>query len=97
MTAGGNSCVGTHLLTDNLWHSITAVVAAGTATLYFDGASVSSVAAGATASGVDVRIGTRNPGADDWDGEVDHVAIWSRALSAIEVRRLHEQPPWMVG
>jgi len=41
-----------------------------------------------------VRIGTRNPGADDWDGEVDHAAIWSRALSASEVRRLHEQPPW---
>jgi hypothetical protein len=97
LTVGGNSCLGTHLLTDNLWHSITGVVSAGTATLYFDGAPVSSVAAGATASGVDVRIGTRNPGADDWDGEVDHVAIWSRALSASEVRRLHEQPPWMVG
>jgi hypothetical protein len=97
LTAGGNSCVASHLLTDNLWHSITAVVLAGTATLYFDGAPVSSVAAGATASGVDVRIGTRNPGADDWDGEVDHVAIWSRALSSREVRRLHEQPPWMVG
>lgn len=97
LTVGGNSCLGTHLLTDNLWHSITGVVSAGTATLYFDGAPVSSVAAGATASGVDVRIGTRNPGADDWDGEVDHAAIWSRALSASEVRRLHEQPPWMVG
>ena len=97
LTAGGNSCVASHLLTDNLWHSITAVVLAGTATLYFDGAPVSSVAAGATTGGVDVRIGTRNPGADDWDGEVDHAAIWSRALSASEVRRLHEQPPWMVG
>jgi len=94
LTAGGNSCVASHLMTDNLWHSITATVAAGTATLYFDGAPVSSVAAGATTGGVDVRIGTRNPGADDWDGEVDHAAIWSRALSASEVRRLHEQPPW---
>jgi hypothetical protein len=97
LTAGGNSCVASHLLTDNLWHSITGVVSAGTARLYFDGAPVSSVAAGATTGGVDVRIGTRNPGADDWDGEVDHVAIWSRALSSREVRRLHEQPPWMVG
>jgi len=97
LTAGGNSCVASHLLTDNLWHSITAVVLAGTATLYFDGAPVSSVAAGATTGGVDVRIGTRNPGADDWDGEVDHAAIWSRALSAAEIKRLHEQPPWMVG
>jgi len=39
----------------------------------------------------------KNPGADDWEGEVDHAAIWSRALSSREVRRLHEQPPWMVG
>ena len=31
LTVGGNSCVGTHLLTDNLWHSITGVVSAGTA------------------------------------------------------------------
>ncbi len=29
--------------------------------------------------------------------QIDYVAIWSRALSAQEVRRLHEQPPWMVG
>jgi hypothetical protein len=29
--------------------------------------------------------------------QIDYVAIWSRALSASEVRRLHEQPPWMVG
>jgi hypothetical protein len=28
---------------------------------------------------------------------VEWCAIWSRALSASEVRRLHEQPPWMVG
>lgn len=97
LTVGGASCVASHLMTDNLWHSLTATVAAGTATLYFDGTAMSTVAAGATTGGVDVRIGTRNPGADDWDGEVDHAAIWSRALSAQEVRRLHEQPPWMVG
>jgi hypothetical protein len=97
LTVGGNSCVLPLWITDYRWHSIAAVVSAGTATLYFDGAPVSSVAAGATTGGVDVRIGTRNPGADDWDGEVDHAAIWSRALSASEVRRLHEQPPWMVG
>jgi hypothetical protein len=97
LTVGGDSCVLPFWITDYRWHSIAAVVAAGTATLYCDGSPVSSVAAGATASGVDVRIGTRNPGADDWDGEVDHVAIWSRALSSREVRRLHEQPPWMVG
>lgn len=30
-------------------------------------------------------------------GEIEWVGIWSRALSAQEVRRLHEQPPWMVG
>lgn len=29
--------------------------------------------------------------------EVDYAAVWSRALSAQEARRLHEQPPWMVG
>jgi hypothetical protein len=29
--------------------------------------------------------------------QIDYCAIWSRALSAQEVRRLHEQPPWMVG
>lgn len=32
-----------------------------------------------------------------WYNAIDWAALWSRALSAQEVRRLHEQPPWMVG
>ena len=42
----------------------------------------------------DIHIGASSNGTEIWNGTIDYCAIWSRALSSREVRRLHEQPPW---
>jgi hypothetical protein len=79
--------------------SYVAVRRGATMTVYQDAVAVGSdgsASADLTYS-ADIHIGASSNGTLIWNGTIDYCAIWSRALSSSEVRRLHEQPPWMVG
>ena len=82
--------------------SIAMTRAGVTITGYHNAAASAPATFGGTqqVAGTTVRIGAVHDGTNlvrYGKGPVSYVAIWSRALSAQEVRRLHEQPPWMVG
>lgn len=85
----------TSLANDGKWHHAVLVVTGGnTVTLYFDG-STSGTANASGGSTVDsysnssnVRIGT-NYNSYFYNGSVDDVRIYNRALSAIEINQLY--------
>lgn len=95
--SSGVSCKTTTDINDGKMCTLVGTNANKAMTIYHNGSVAATATAGTYVSGIDLRIGCRNPGETDWDGTIDYAAIWSRALSAQEVRRLHEQPPWMVG
>ena len=76
------------------WTHLAAVysVAAGTATLYQNGASVGSIASGVTAmtntAPVTARVGAAVGGIYSWPGKIDRFSIHSRALGQSEIQHL---------
>ena len=77
-------------LLDNQWVHVAAVYDGATMKLYKDGVEVGSVAKTGsitTNSGVSAWIGGNPPGATDraWDGQIDDVRVYSRALTAAEI------------
>lgn len=71
---------------DGAWHHVAAVRSSGTVTLYIDGSSDGSGTADSDFSGTEkLRIGRWQGGSDFWDGLLDDVRIYNKALSANEV------------
>lgn len=76
-------------LTTGAWHHATMVYATGDLTLYVDGALVGTTTTTTDAiSFADLWFGRARNGASgdrDWDGMIDELAIWNRALGANEI------------
>jgi len=78
-------------LNDNQWHHLALVYNGTTATIYKDGASVTSVAASYSATSVGkIRYGNSDIGSanNSYYGLMDDVRIYSKALTAAEVEYL---------
>lgn len=56
-----------------------------------------SACTSATATGGNLRFGANSAGGERWDGSLDDVRIYSRALSASEVASLYSQSAAIVG
>ena len=80
-------------LVDNVWYHVAAVYDGAEMLLYLDGQVVGSAAKTGeltTNAAVDVWIGGNPPGATDrpWEGAIDDVRIYDRALTAEEIAAL---------
>ena len=92
----GGSIVGDTAVNDNRWHHVVAVMSGSnvnTITLYVDGVAVGNSSGPsnrtvATASGIDVRIGTDHS-SRHFRGFMDDVRIYSAALTATEVASVY--------
>ncbi|PIO00515.1 hypothetical protein COT72_00365, partial [archaeon CG10_big_fil_rev_8_21_14_0_10_43_11] len=78
---------------DGQWHLITAVYNGSGKSLYVDNALIGANSdSGTIAFGADTHYIGRYPlGSEYFDGLIDDVKFWNRALSAAEVRQLFEQ------
>jgi hypothetical protein len=73
------------------FHHVAVTAAAGTVTVYYDGAAVYTSPATATLNlgGTSVMsIGTRNNNMETWDGAFDQVRVYDRVLTAGEISTL---------
>lgn len=80
----------TGLITASTWHHIVGTWDGSTARVYVDGVLVDSLTSGSGpgSSMADLHIGADPafPGSRDFKGLLDEVAIWSRTLSAAEIK-----------
>jgi hypothetical protein len=106
LTSGTSVCVGT--ATNNLnnaWHHVAGVNTAAGLKVYFDGADVTpgtctNVEAIQYNSGSnDLFVGRHGNGSNefDFDGNIDDVRIYDRALSGAEIAALYQPPPVASG
>src|SRR3989344_4613154 len=73
-------------LTDGVWHNLCMARSGTVKTLYGDGALKStSTVSGTAVSTTNLIIGKSNNGAAIFNGSIDEVMIWNRALSASEI------------
>jgi hypothetical protein len=89
-----NSLTLSEAITDPGWHLVVLVFNGATLSGYFDGGFAGSVAAGVTHNTFDLVIGGRNTGSglvDFFDGFIDEVGFWNRALTAQEVGVLYNE------
>ncbi|MEF8884594.1 MAG: LamG-like jellyroll fold domain-containing protein [Haloarculaceae archaeon] len=93
---GTSAAVGGPAVEADRWYHVAGTVADCTARLYVDGQEVASTTVGSTATGTEGRtvIGRGQAGGvvtDYWEGRIDEVHLYERALSAADVRRLVEE------
>jgi hypothetical protein len=98
LTIGGvdqRMCGG--VLTTGSWHHVAATYNGQKAQLYVDGSLVASASrSGAIAvSSADLFLGNRSDATRGYEGDLDSVSIWSRALSSAEI--LAHQTPSLSG
>lgn len=79
----------------NVWHHVTAVTEGGVSTrLYIDGALEATGAAPALSDNGSGELwvgGNPNVGGRSWNGLLDDIGIWNRALSAAEIMQIYTQ------
>ncbi len=95
-TAGINTA---EVLTDGVWQHAVVTYNGQTATIYLNGTSVGS-AAFSMAIQTNIRalgIGARYNGGNLFNGSLDELRIYNRALSATEVQNLYKWAPGPVG
>jgi sialidase-1 len=91
ITTGGNTAAvaTTKAYNDNAWHHVALQRKAGTLAIWVDGAQAASVAAptGSVSPGRPFKmyVGQRLDGAHHFDGSLDEVRIYKRALTAAEI------------
>ena len=79
-------------LVANTWYHLTGVIDAANLSLYIDGVSAATPVArpaGSPPVAVSTFIGAMMAGGNAWDGTIDEVRIYNRALSADEISRLY--------
>ena len=83
---------------DGAWHHIVGVFNGTTGMLYVDGSLINSATMSISALGAyDNQIGGQCAGLGStscnalWNGSIDEVGVWSRALSATEVTQLYQR------
>jgi len=80
----------TTALQSGVWNHVVAVVSTGTVTFYING--VSDGTAGSIPGFTAINIGSAQPFTDeDFTGGIDEVMVYSRALTAAEVRNLYSR------
>lgn len=99
-------CMSGGSINDNNWHHVVGVwsgtsgvaVAATQFTIYIDGAAVAmtnrsvGTAPNAPITGLgNMKIARHDPWSVNFSGELDEIAIWTRALSATEVQQLYQR------
>ena len=92
---GGGDIHGGANVNDGQWHHFvgTSDVATNTRTLYIDGVQMASQTLGQpinSDTNLPLMVG-ENPQANarEWNGEIDDVAIWNRALSEAEIQEIY--------
>jgi len=93
--------ISTGTVSDTDWHHVAATRSGETVTFYIDGAPAGTVTiSGDSADNpIPVRIGTDGPGYSGdsmFNGLIDDVRIYNRALSASEIRALYPNPSFSV-
>jgi hypothetical protein len=73
------------------FHHIAVAAGGGTIVTYFDGVQVHSRAGSINLSAAQVSIGVRHSGNEAFNGAIDNVRIYNRALTAAEVQALAQQ------
>ncbi len=104
-TAGGTigrQASGSPPVTQNQWMQCVLTYDGSDARVYLDGILKETygtgISGGLNASVSAMRIGERADGSGRlFDGQIDHVMIWNRALFASEVALLHREPFCMFG
>jgi len=83
----------TVVVTDGLWHQVAGTFDGTDWTLYVDGRVDTSETEPHTlaATSQSLRIGARQ-NSQYFNGSISHVAIWRRALSAVEIALLYREP-----
>jgi len=83
---------GDNAISLNAWNHVTAVVESGTlVTLYVDGAFVGSgtLSSPITANNKSLRIGIRHDGGQAFDGIIDDLRVYERAIPVSEINELY--------
>ncbi|MDY7076379.1 MAG: LamG-like jellyroll fold domain-containing protein [Chloroflexota bacterium] len=91
--SGGTNVYSTDVYTDGRWHHLAAVKNGGSLTLYVDGAVAGSAADDTVFSqALDIAIGRLGKSLTSryFDGLIDQVAVFERALSESEVQMLYD-------
>jgi len=80
------------VISDGKWHHIVATYDGSHMSLFLDGVADNTpvAATGAMAAGSTLYIGARS-GSWEWNGNLDEVAIWNRALHADEIKQLYRR------
>jgi BNR repeat-containing family member/Concanavalin A-like lectin/glucanases superfamily/PKD domain len=90
--------VDTDAVRDGSWHHLVATKEGGTAALYLDGARVhSGTGAGSTHASLPWHVMRNGSNAVYTQGEADEVALYSRALSAAEVKQHYDVARRLAG
>ncbi|MFW9991226.1 MAG: LamG domain-containing protein [Candidatus Odinarchaeota archaeon] len=88
----GNDVTGLELIEAHRWYHVCATFNGTTYKLYVDGAfNEQQIGALNIDNSVPVHIGQKNDGTFSFDGKIDEVAIYDRALSSTEIWGLYEQ------
>jgi hypothetical protein len=93
----------TTVVADGKWHFCVAVVKANTTDytqqdiqLYVDGVSnqgtLTNAGVSAAPASTTFRVGARRSGANPFNGTIDHIRLWSRAITPAEMKRLYTEP-----
>lgn len=93
--SGFNDLFYTPTLNDGIWHHIVGVDTGVGHIIYIDGVygnSDSNVFAKGIPTGETFEIGDRRDSGVPFNGQIDNVAIWNRALSASEIALLYQFP-----
>jgi uncharacterized protein (TIGR02145 family) len=89
---------GSGTISDGEWHHVVFSRSGGTVSFYIDGESDGTGNHSATFPVVSqLRIGFNNHNEDYWNGNIDEVRIYNRALAPDEVRKLYEWAPGPVA
>ena len=85
---------GSNYINDNLWHNIFATYDNNYIRLYIDGQIVDSLHVVGNINNVnDLFIGTRNPLGQYFNGNLDEVQLWNKALNQLEIEQFINCPP----
>lgn len=88
---GGTDVTSVGTLTANTWHHVSCVISGGTASIYINGVLDNSGSASVSSGSDSVVIGEdfAPDGTRLWNGKIDDVRIYNRALTAAEVLQLY--------
>ena len=85
---------GSNYINDNLWHNVFATYDNNYIRLYIDGQIIDSLHVVGNINNVnDLFIGTRNPLGEYFNGNLDELQLWNKALNQSEIEQLINCPP----